>query len=68
MANYNKTVLIVDDSETDRDAFYTEDASHIYLLEDYIMHDMVVNRFILDKENEQKLTSMMKEILEKIRK
>lgn len=54
-------------AETDKDAFYTEDASHIYLLEDYILHDMVVNRFVSDKENERKLTSMMKEILEKIR-
>lgn len=53
-------------AETDKDAFYTEDASHIYLLEDYILHDMVVNRFVSDKENERKLTSMMKEILEKI--
>lgn len=54
--------------EADRDAFYTEDASHIYLLEDYILHDMVVNRFSSDKENEQKLTSIMKELFEKIRK
>lgn len=55
-------------AETDKDAFYTEDASHIYLLEDYILHDMVINRFVSDKENERKLTSMMKEILEKIKK
>ena len=54
-------------AETDRDAFYTEDASHIYLLEDYILHDMVVSRLVSDKENEEKLTSMMKEILENIK-
>lgn len=55
-------------AETNRDAFYTEDTSHIYLLEDYILHDMVVNRLVSDKGNEEKLTSMMKEILENIKK
>lgn len=55
-------------AETNRDAFYTEDASHIYLLEDYILHDMVVSRLASDKRNEEKLTSMMKEILENIKK
>ena len=50
-------------AETDRDAFYTEDVSHIYLLEDYIMHDMVINRFISEYKNEEKLSSMMKDIL-----
>ena len=39
-------------AETDRDAFYTEDVSHIYLLEDYIMHDMVINRFISEYKKE----------------
>ena len=55
-------------AETNRDAFYTEDTSHIYLLEDYILHDMVVNRLVSDKGNEEKLTSMMREILENIKK
>lgn len=55
-------------AETDKDAFYTEDVSHIYLLEDYIMHDMVINRIVSDKENEKKLVSMMKEILKNIGK
>lgn len=55
-------------AETDRDAFYTEDASHIYLLEDYIIHDMVINQFISENENEKKLSSMMQDILAKIGK
>lgn len=55
-------------AETDKDAFYTEDTSHIYLLEDYILHDMVINRFVSKKENEEKLSSMMKEIIKKIGK
>lgn len=53
-------------AETDRDAFYTEDVSHIYLLEDYIMHDMVVNRFISENKNEKKMSSMMEDILTKM--
>lgn len=55
-------------AETDKDAFYTEDTSHIFLLEDYIIHDMVVNRIVSDKENEEKLTLMMREILKKMGK
>ena len=53
-------------ADTDRDAFYTEDASHIYLMEDYILHDMVVNRFIEDKEDKEKMVSVMQEIAGKI--
>lgn len=52
-------------AETDRDAFYTEDVSHIYLLEDYMMHDMVMNRFISEYKNETILSSMMEDILTK---
>lgn len=63
-----KKLLYGYSAETNKDAFYTEDVSHIYLLEDYILHDMVVNRFLSDKGNEEKLTLIMKEILEKIRK
>lgn len=55
-------------AETDRNAFYTEDISHIYLLEDYIMHDMVINRFTSDYKNEKKLSSMMEDILTKMGK
>lgn len=58
-----KKMLYGYSAESDKDAFYTEDASHIYLLEDYIMHDMVVNRLVSEKEMEDKLTSMLKNIL-----
>lgn len=54
--------------EVDKDAFYTEDTSHIYLMEDYILHDMVINRLVLEEDNGDKLTQMMKEIVRKIRK
>lgn len=63
-----KKLLYGYSAETDRDAFYTEDTSHIYLLEDYMIHDMVVNRFVSDKQNEKKLTSIMREILRKLEK
>lgn len=63
-----KKLLYGYSAETDKDAFYTEDTSHIYLLEDYIIHDMVVNRFVSDKKNEEQLTSMMREILERLEK
>lgn len=53
--------------EVDRDAFYTEDTTHIYLMEDYMLHDILVNRLITDKEIEEKLTLMMKEIVADIK-
>lgn len=55
-------------AETDRDSFYTEDVSHIYLLEDYIMHDMVINRFISEYKHEKKISLMMEDILSKMGK
>ncbi|NBH15757.1 TrmB family transcriptional regulator [Lachnospiraceae bacterium] len=55
-------------AEMDKDAFYTEDTSHIYLLEDYMIHDMVVNRFVSERENEEELSSMMREILKELGK
>ncbi|MDR3542305.1 MAG: helix-turn-helix domain-containing protein [Desulfosporosinus sp.] len=33
-------------AERDSNAFYTDDAVHIYLLEDYVWHDVLVNRLI----------------------
>lgn len=54
--------------EADKDAFYTEDASHIYLMEDYILHDMVVNRLIEDKGNEDEMIRLMNEIIDNMKK
>lgn len=53
--------------EVDRDAFYTEDATHIYLMEDYILHDMVINRLIADKGNQDEMVLIMKEIVDDIK-
>lgn len=65
-----KKLLYGYSAEIDKDAFYTEDASHIYLMEDYILHDMVINRFIEDKEDKEdkdKMVQMMQEIVGKIK-
>lgn len=53
--------------EIDKDAFYTEDSSHIYLMEDYILHDMVINRFMKDKQDKDKMVQMMQDIVGKIK-
>ncbi|MFT9076077.1 TrmB family transcriptional regulator [Ethanoligenens sp.] len=47
--------------EVNKDAFYTEDATHIYLMEDYILHDIVINRLITEKGSAEHLVCMMKE-------
>lgn len=36
-------------AELDNHAFYTDDAVHIYLLEDYIWHDVLVNRLVKEQ-------------------
>ncbi|EGW36812.1 helix-turn-helix domain-containing protein [Desulfosporosinus sp. OT] len=36
-------------AERDSNAFYTDDSVHIYLLEDYIWHDVLVNRLIKEQ-------------------
>lgn len=52
--------------EIEKDAFYTEDTSHIYLMEDYILHDMVVNHFIESEEDRSKMVRIMQEIVSKV--
>lgn len=54
--------------EVNKDAFYTEDATHIYLMEDYMIHDILINRLIEDKNVEDKLAHMMTEIINNIKK
>lgn len=53
--------------EVSKDAFYTEDATHIYLMEDYILHDIVINRLITEKGSAKHLAYMMKEIADNIK-
>lgn len=35
--------------ERNGSAFYTDDAVHVYLLEDYIWHDVLVNRLVEER-------------------
>ena len=63
-----KKLLYGYSAEIDKDAFYTEDSSHIYLMEDYILHDMVINRLIENKGDKDRMTQMMQEFVRKIKK
>lgn len=61
-----KKLLYGYSAEIDKDAFYTEDMSHIYLMEDYILHDMVVNHFIESEDDRSKMVQIMQEIVSKV--
>ena len=53
--------------EADKDTFYTEDTTHIYIMEEYVLHDIVINRLISDQETDKRLTLMMKDIVENVK-
>ena len=61
-----KKLLYGYSAEMDKDAFYTEDSSHIYLMEDYILHDMVVNRFLEEEGNRDRMVQIMREMAGKV--
>lgn len=63
----SKELLYGHSSEFNSNAFYTDDTTHIYLLEDYIFHDVLVNR-VLEKENkQQEATKLISDILSDMR-
>lgn len=63
----SRELLYGHSSELNSNAFYTDDPTHIYLLEDYIFHDVLVNR-VLEKENEpQQATKLISDILSDMR-
>lgn len=62
----SKELLYGHSSELNSNAFYTDDPTHIYLLEDYIFHDVLVNR-ILEKENKEQVAELVSEILSKMK-
>lgn len=64
----SKKLLYGYSAEVDRDAFYTEDTTHIYLMEDYMIHDILINRLIADKDSKDKLVRMMTAIVDNIKK
>lgn len=63
-----KKLLYGYSADVDKDAFYTEDASHIYLMEDYIFHDMVVNRLTIEESNTERMVSIMREIVNDVKR
>ena len=64
----SKKLLYGYSAEVDKDAFYTEDATHIYLLEEYMLHDILINRLIKDAQMEERLTGMMREMMDNLNK
>lgn len=48
-----KELLYGHSAERNGNAFYTDDPVHIYLLEDYIWHDVLVNRLVAQGGQEQ---------------
>ena len=58
-----KRLLYGHSSELNGNAFYTDDPTHIYLLQDYIVHDIVINRLIKKEDNEHQAVKMISEIL-----
>lgn len=49
----SKKLLYGHAAEKDENAFYTDDSVHIFLLEDYIWHDVLVNRLVEKGEPNQ---------------
>lgn len=54
----SKHLLYGHSSEYNDNAFYTDDNIHIYLLEDYIFHDVLLNR-IAERDNDQQAASKL---------
>lgn len=63
LSSDSKKLLYGHSSELNGNAFYTDDPTHIYLLEDYIFHDIVINRLIKKEDNENIAVKMIGEIL-----
>jgi hypothetical protein len=59
----SKKLLYGHSSELNGNAFYTDDPIHIYLLQDYIFHNIVINRLIKKEDNEHQAVKMLSEIL-----
>lgn len=63
----NKELLYGNAAEHDCNAFYTTDPVHIYLMEDYIFHDILINRLIQRENKEDLAVQMITEILTKMK-
>lgn len=54
--------------ELNKEAFYTEDKTHIYLMEDYIKHDLLINRIMKQENTSAQIVSMMQDINRQLEK
>lgn len=63
----SRKLLYGHSSELNGKAFYTDDPTHIYLLEDYIFHDIVINRLIKKEDTEDAAVRMLSEILNEMK-
>ncbi|CQR73141.1 Sugar-specific transcriptional regulator TrmB [Sporomusa ovata DSM 2662] len=63
----SKELLYGHAAEHNSNSFFTTDPVHIYLLEDYIFHDVLVNR-IIEKENKEEMAvQMLSDILSEVK-
>jgi len=62
----SKELLYGHSSELNGNAFYTDDPTHIYLLEDYIFHDILINRIIEKENDEHQVTKMISGLLSEL--
>ena len=53
-------------AELNGNAFYTDDVTHIYIMEDYIFHDILVNR-ITENVNSDHITKMISNVLSELK-
>ena len=67
LSSDSKKLLYGHSSELNGNAFYTDDQAHIYLLEDYIVHDIVINRLIKKEDNENIAVKMISQILNEMK-
>lgn len=67
LSSDSKKLLYGHSSEVNGNAFYTEDSTHIYLLEDYIFHDIVIHRLIKKEDNENIAVKMISDILNEMK-
>jgi sugar-specific transcriptional regulator TrmB len=67
LSSDSKKLLYGHSAEVNGNAFYTEDPSHIYLFEDYIIHDIVIHRLIKKEDNENIAVKMISEILNEMK-
>lgn len=64
----SKKLLYGYSAEVNKDAFYTEDSTHIYLLEEYMFHDILINRLIKEEKMKNRLSGMMEEMIQELKK